>query len=270
MASSFSSSFTGVAWAQQNPSKQLQNNTQISFPRFGFQCPNQKETALPKLHAQLNEVEAEKSSNSVPLSTKLIVPSEGKYESARKISSQKNTIPDASSISAFMSQVSDLVKLVDSRDIMELELKQLGCELLIRKKEALPQPPATASVITMQPPHPHSMLPYQPPPAQVVAPASTAPSVPTPALPAPAQTSKSSHPPLKCPMAGTFYQSPGPGEPPFVKVGDKVQKGQVVCIVEAMKLMNEIEADQSGTIAEILAEDGKPVSIDTPLLVIAP
>ncbi|RVW80899.1 Biotin carboxyl carrier protein of acetyl-CoA carboxylase 2, chloroplastic [Vitis vinifera] len=246
MASSFSSSFTGVAWAQQNQSKQLQNNTQISFPVLDFRlpkivsfifcvkgmCPNQKETALPKLHAQLNEVEAEKSSNSVPLSTKLIVPSEGKYESARKISSQKNTIPDASSISAFMSQVSDLVKLVDSRDIMELELKQLG--------------------------------------SQVVAPASTAPSVPTPALPAPAQTSKSSHPPLKCPMAGTFYQSPGPGEPPFVKVGDKVQKGQVVCIVEAMKLMNEIEADQSGTIAEILAEDGKPVSIDTPLLVIAP
>ena len=115
-------------------------------------------------------------------------------------------------------------RLVDSRDIMELELKQLGCELLIRKKEALPQPPATASVITMQPPHPHSMLPYQPPPAQVVAPASTAPSVPTPALPAPAQTSKSSHPPLKCPMAGTFYQSPGPGEPPFVKVSVCVSK----------------------------------------------
>ncbi|RVW30418.1 Biotin carboxyl carrier protein of acetyl-CoA carboxylase 2, chloroplastic [Vitis vinifera] len=123
----------------------------------------------------------------------------------------------------------------------------------------------------MQPPLPHSMLPYQPPPAQVVAPASTAPSVPTPALPAPAQTSKSSHPPLKCPMAGTFYQSPGPGEPPFVKVGDKVQKGQVVCIVEAMKLMNEIEADQSGTIAEILAEDGShPLLFMQPLLVIAP
>ncbi|XP_019080687.1 biotin carboxyl carrier protein of acetyl-CoA carboxylase 2, chloroplastic isoform X1 [Vitis vinifera] len=119
----------------------------------------------------------------------------------------------------------------------------------------------------MQPPLPHSMLPYQPPPAQVVARTSTAPSLPTPA---PAKTSESSHPPLKCPMAGTFYRSPGPGEPPFVMVGDKVQKGQVVCIIEAMKLMNEIEADQSGTITEILAEDGKPVSIDRPLLVIAP
>ncbi|XP_034706420.1 biotin carboxyl carrier protein of acetyl-CoA carboxylase 2, chloroplastic-like isoform X1 [Vitis riparia] len=119
----------------------------------------------------------------------------------------------------------------------------------------------------MQPPLPHSMLPYQPPPAQVVARTSTAPSLPPPA---PAKTSESSHPPLKCPMAGTFYRSPGPGEPPFVMVGDKVQKGQVVCIIEAMKLMNEIEADQSGTMTEILAEDGKPVSIDRPLLVIAP
>ncbi|RVW30417.1 Biotin carboxyl carrier protein of acetyl-CoA carboxylase 2, chloroplastic [Vitis vinifera] len=115
-----------------------------------------------------------------------------------------------------------------------------GCELIIRKKEALTQPPATASVITMQPPLPHSMLPYQPPPAQVVARTSTAPSLPTPA---PAKTSESSHPPLKCPMAGTFYRSPD-------QVGDKVQKGQVVCIIEAMKLMNEIE------------RDGKPVSID--------
>ncbi|KAE8702696.1 Biotin carboxyl carrier protein of acetyl-CoA carboxylase [Hibiscus syriacus] len=81
--------------------------------------------------------------------------------------------------------------------------------------------------------------------------------------PAPPKSTKSSLPPLKCPMAGTFYRSPGPGEPPFVKVvGDKVQKGQVVCIIEAMKL-NEIEADQSGTIVEILVEDGKAVGVDT-------
>ncbi|KAK1306487.1 hypothetical protein QJS10_CPA10g01956 [Acorus calamus] len=117
----------------------------------------------------------------------------------------------------------------------------------------------------MPPTSPQAMLPSQPP----LAPA-PAPAAPAPALPAPAKSGKSSLPPLKCPMAGTFYRCSGPGEPPFVKVGDKVQKGQVICIIEAMKLMNEIEADQSGTVIEILAEDGKPVSVDMPLLVIEP
>ncbi|RDX75202.1 Biotin carboxyl carrier protein of acetyl-CoA carboxylase 2, chloroplastic, partial [Mucuna pruriens] len=167
-----------------------------------------------------------------------------------------STIADESSITAFMSQVSDLVKLVDSRDIVELQLKQSNCELMIRKKEALQPPPVIAQVL---PAMHYATLPS--PPEAAPAPASSSPPKEVPALPSPA--SKSSHQPLKCPMAGTFYRSPAPGEPPFVKVGDKVQKGQVVCIIEAMKLMNEIEADQSGTIAEIVAEDGKPVSVDT-------
>ncbi|KAL1566363.1 Biotin carboxyl carrier protein of acetyl-CoA carboxylase 1, chloroplastic [Salvia divinorum] len=71
-------------------------------------------------------------------------------------------------------------------------------------------------------------------------------------------------------MAGNFYRSPAPGAPPFVKVGDKVQKGQVICIIEAMKLMNDIEADHSGTVVEVLVDDGKPVSLDMPLFIIEP
>ncbi|KAJ4882758.1 hypothetical protein Rs2_32851 [Raphanus sativus] len=163
--------------------------------------------------------------------------------------------------SDFMSKVSGLLKLVDSRDIVELELKQLDCEIVIRKKEALQQQPAPVY---------HSMIP-PPPMAGLPVPSSPSVSPPTPSsAPATATAPSSSHPPLKSPMAGTFYRSPGPGEPPFVKVGDKVQKGQVVCIIEAMKLMNEIEAEKSGTITELLAEDGKPVSIDTPLFTIVP
>lgn len=236
-----------------------------------FGSPNiDNQSSVSKLHAQLKEVAADKTPNSAPVTqTKL---SEGKNESPEKLSTQ-NTVPDASAISEFMSQVSDLVKLVDSRDIMELQLKQLDCELIIRKKEALLPPPQAAPVITMQSPMHHSMLPSQPLPPQAVsspAPPAAAPSAPAPPSPASAKPSKSAHPPLKCPMAGTFYRSPAPAEPPFVKVGDKVQKGQVICIIEAMKLMNEIEADQSGTIAEILVEDGKSVSVDMPLFVIAP
>ncbi|KAK9292220.1 hypothetical protein L1049_020182 [Liquidambar formosana] len=180
------------------------------------------------------------------------------------------------SISEFISQVASLVKLVDSRDIVELQLKQLDCEVIIRKKEALPQPPSAAPVVMMQSPHPLAVAPpdfQAAPTAAAPAPSASAPSAPTQepsSAPAAAKTATSSHPPLKCPMAGTFYRSAAPGEPPFVKVGDKVQKGQILCIIEAMKLMNEIEADQSGTIVEILADDGKPVSVDMPLFVIEP
>ncbi|XP_031478637.1 biotin carboxyl carrier protein of acetyl-CoA carboxylase 1, chloroplastic-like isoform X2 [Nymphaea colorata] len=169
-----------------------------------------------------------------------------------------------SSISEFMTEVASLIKLVDSRDIVELQLKQLDCELVIRKKEALPQPLTPAPMIMAQPPALQAVAPSQLPSAAPSRPA------PAPAPAPPAKPTRSSHPPLKCPMAGTFYRSPAPGEPAFVKIGDKVKKGQVLCIIEAMKLMNEIEADQSGTVVDILVDDGKPVSADTPLFVIEP
>nr|WKN39420.1 acetyl-CoA carboxylase biotin carboxyl carrier protein [Tunicatimonas sp. TK19036] len=75
---------------------------------------------------------------------------------------------------------------------------------------------------------------------------------------------------IKSPMIGTFYQAPNPETGPFVQVGDKVSKGQTVCIIEAMKLFNEIEAEQSGTIVEILVEDSSPVEFDQPLFLIDP
>ncbi|KAL5582189.1 hypothetical protein UlMin_014631 [Ulmus minor] len=231
------------------------------------QCHIKKQSPVWKVQANLNQVAAEKYSNSIPIpATKSDVGSpEMKDGSAEKVVEKKN-IPDAASMSAFMAQVSDLVKLVDSRDIMELQLKQLDCEVIIRKKEALEQPAQQVPYPTMPAPYPQAMFSAPPPPAPAAAPA---PPAPAPAA-APAKSSQSSHPPLKCPMAGTFYRCPGPGEPPFIKVGDKVQKGQVICIIEAMKLMNDIEADQSGTVTEVLAEDGKPVSVDTPLFVIVP
>ncbi|XP_050230365.1 biotin carboxyl carrier protein of acetyl-CoA carboxylase 2, chloroplastic-like [Mercurialis annua] len=238
----------------------------VSFPSRGFQWPNRKQSSVAKVKAQLNEVIFKESSNSIPVleSNSKAAPSEVKDESVVK------NVPDASTIAAFMAQVSDLVKLVDSRDINELQLKQSDCELIIRKKEAL-QPPPAAQGFAMPPYYQQAVFP--PPPAAVSTPAPTAaPPASAPALPSPANAPapKSSHPPFKCPMAGTFYRCPGPGEPAFVKIGDKVQKGQVICIIEAMKLMNEIEADQSGTIAEILVDDAKPVSVDTPLFVIVP
>ncbi|CAF2346255.1 unnamed protein product [Brassica rapa] len=214
---------------------------------------SQTQSTVWRLHATTNEVV----SNSTPVTN-----------GGCLNGNVKTNVPEPSELSDFMSKVSSLLKLVDSRDIVELELKQLDCEIVIRKKEALQQqatqPPAPV-YHSMMPPPPMAGLPMPPsPPVSLPAPSSA------PATEKPATAPSSSHPPLKSPMAGTFYRSPGPGEPPFVKVGDKVQKGQVVCIIEAMKLMNEIEAEKSGTITELLAEDGKPVSVDTPLFTIVP
>lgn len=235
--------------------------------RFPLQQVPNRSTSLV-LKAQAQKVAPESSSNSSPVSsTKSEVPSSGGKDAEAAVESNQVALSD-SAISTFMAEVSDLVKLVDSRDITELQLKQNGCELIIRKKEAMPQPPAP--VIMMQSPQ-TAYAPQAPLPQAVLPPASAATPAPSaPALSLPPPASKSSLPPLKCPMAGTFYRSPAPGEPSFVKVGDKVKKGQVICIIEAMKLMNEIEADQSGTIVDIIAEDGKPVSVDTPLLIIGP
>ncbi|CAL9078256.1 unnamed protein product [Musa textilis] len=184
----------------------------------------------------------------------------------------KPSLPSAplseEAISEFMTQVASIVKLVDSRDIVELQLKQNDCELIIRKKEALPQPPAPATIV-MQAPAAPAYIPSEvpPPPAARALPS---PSAARPGAASAPKASKSSHPPLKSPMAGTLYRSPGPGLPPFVKPGDKVNKGQILCIIEAMKLMNEIEADHGGTVVEILVEDGKPVGIDQPIFIIEP
>ena len=93
-----------------------------------------------------------------------------------------------------------------------------------------------------------------------------------PAEPAPPPLVASDQPPdghvVKSPMVGTFYRSATPGGQAFVHVGDAVQKGQTICIIEAMKLMNEIEADQAGTVKAILAENGQPVEYGEPLVVI--
>lgn len=75
---------------------------------------------------------------------------------------------------------------------------------------------------------------------------------------------------IKSPFVGTFYRSPSPANPPFVEIGSRVKKGQALCIVEAMKLMNEIESEVEGEVVAILVENGKPVEFGTPLFIIAP
>lgn len=106
---------------------------------------------------------------------------------------------------------------------------------------------------------------------QVMIPAASAPAVAAPAAAAaveaaPAQPTGHA---VKSPMVGTFYRSPNPEAPEFVKIGDTVKVGQTLCIIEAMKLLNEIESDKAGVVKEILAENGQGVEFDQPLFVIA-
>ena len=102
------------------------------------------------------------------------------------------------------------------------------------------------------------------------APSATA-AVPPPAAaatPAAPEAAAASHKALKAPMIGTFYRSNGPDSPAFVQVGDMVEKGQVICIIEAMKLFNEIEAEESGRIVKALVDNATPVEYDQPLFLI--
>ncbi|QLQ36186.1 acetyl-CoA carboxylase biotin carboxyl carrier protein [Micromonospora robiginosa] len=105
----------------------------------------------------------------------------------------------------------------------------------------------------------------------VPAPRDATPSAGAPAAPAGPETAAASdRPAVRSPVVGTFYRSPEPGAAPFVAVGDLVRPGQVIGIVEAMKLMNEVTAGQAGRVVEVLVDDGKPVEYDQPLIALDP
>jgi acetyl-CoA carboxylase biotin carboxyl carrier protein len=130
-------------------------------------------------------------------------------------------------------------------------------------KISVQRDPNTKHVLSMAAPAPtHSPAPVAAAPAPAPAPAAA------PAAAAPAEASSASHKALKAPMIGTFYRSSGPDAPAFVQVGDMVEKGQVICIIEAMKLFNEIEAEESGRIVKALVENATPVEYDQPLFLI--
>ncbi|HLR13478.1 MAG TPA: acetyl-CoA carboxylase biotin carboxyl carrier protein [Burkholderiaceae bacterium] len=138
-----------------------------------------------------------------------------------------------------------LIDLVSESDISELEISEGDDHVRIAKSA-----PATQTVA------------YVPDAVPAAVPAAVAPA-PEPAAP-PAMTGHV----VKAPMVGTFYRAPNPGASPFVDVGQKVREGDPLCIIEAMKLLNEIEADKAGTVTEILVENGEPVEFGQPLFVI--
>jgi acetyl-CoA carboxylase biotin carboxyl carrier protein len=147
-------------------------------------------------------------------------------------------------------KIKKLIELLEESGIAEIEIKEGEEGVRISR-----MPPAPAQVQPVQ------VLTQAAPPVAAPAAAVSAP----PALAAPVRTNEHV---VTAPMVGTFYSAPSPGAKAFVEIGDEVKPGQVLCIIEAMKMMNQIEADRGGRVTSIMAKSGDPVEFGQPLFVI--
>ena len=153
-----------------------------------------------------------------------------------------------------ISDLKEILRILEEQDITEFELEQDGVKLRVcRAKAAVPGAPAAVASLT---------------PAPAIAPPA-APAPPFPVPPAAAET-PSNGTLVKSPIVGTFYRAPDPNSAPFVSIGDRVKVGQVLCIIEAMKLMNEIEAEIAGEVLKVHPENGQPVQYGDPLFTVRP
>jgi acetyl-CoA carboxylase biotin carboxyl carrier protein len=157
-----------------------------------------------------------------------------------------------------IADLKEILRILEAQDITEFELEQDGVKLRVCRAAAVPAgslaPPAL------------------PPPAPAVAPAPPPAEAAAGSAAAAAETGGASLDgrPVKSPIVGTFYRSPDPNSPAFVSVGDHVKVGQVLCIIEAMKLMNEIEAEFAGEVTRIHVENGQPVQYGDALFTVRP
>jgi acetyl-CoA carboxylase biotin carboxyl carrier protein len=163
-----------------------------------------------------------------------------------------------------LEDIQQLFDLLAGREITEFEMEQQGVKIRIRRGGAHAANPADANGYAPAA-APVVVAPTVLPPVAAV-PVST----PAPAAPGPEAESTEGLYIMKSPIVGTFYAAPAPNAPPFVKVGDTVQVGQVLCIIEAMKLMNELEAEAAGEVVRIYVENGQPVEYGQSLFAIEP
>lgn len=162
-----------------------------------------------------------------------------------------------------LSEIKELVKLLDSTSVQELEIENEGSRLLIRK------PNKTESLVVTHAPAPHTFAPAVALPSAAPAPAAIAAPETQPSAAPKADADAGLHK-ITSPMVGTFYRASSPGAAPYINVGDRVNEKTVVCILEAMKLMNPIEAEVKGEIVDILAENGQLVEYGQTLFLVRP
>jgi acetyl-CoA carboxylase biotin carboxyl carrier protein len=152
-----------------------------------------------------------------------------------------------------LKELKEILQILEEKEIEEFELEEEGMKLRIRKAAAPSTNHASAPVAPLVATVLPSLGASVPPPAAVPAAVSAA------AAAAPAAEAEAGVTLVKSPIVGTFYRTPDPSAPPFVDVGDRVRVGQVLCIIEAMKLMNEIEAEVAGEVVKVHRESGQPV-----------
>ena len=159
-------------------------------------------------------------------------------------------------------ELKELIEFLIEKDISEFELERGDVKVRIKRGVD------AATVITHA--MPAAPMPMAASPVQPSSPAPAPVHAATPVPSAPSAAAEEELHTVKSPIVGTYYESPAPGSLPFVKTGDQVAAGQVICIIEAMKLMNEIESDASGEIVKILVNNGQPVEYGQPLFAIRP
>lgn len=170
-------------------------------------------------------------------------------------------------------ELRELLTVLSQTDITELTLKSADFELTVRKGTAIgvSQVSEPSNLVQSSPPMVPTETTEVPSPTKETATGamadSTAATAPSPTASPPPDSKWVT---VNSPMVGTFYRSPAPGEPSFVEVGDRIRTGQTVCIIEAMKLMNEIEAEVSGQVMQILVQNGEPVEYGQPLIRVNP
>jgi acetyl-CoA carboxylase biotin carboxyl carrier protein len=156
-----------------------------------------------------------------------------------------------------LKEIQNLIKFVSNSGVAEVKLETGDVKITIRT--------------TLEGNTPDITYVQQAPMQQAIAaPAAPAPVASAPTAPAPAADDNSKYVTIKSPMIGTFYRKPSPDKPVFVEVGSTISKGDVLCVVEAMKLFNEIEAEVTGKIVKILVDDMSPVEFDQPLFLVDP
>lgn len=160
-------------------------------------------------------------------------------------------------------ELRELLTVINQTDIAEFKLKSGDFELVVRKGAQTGEvAPVTDAPVRVETPPAIAPMPSLP--------SATAPQMTVPTPPPTSSRSTEKLVEIISPMVGTFYRSPAPDEPAFVNVGDRVRTGQTVCILEAMKLMNELEAEVSGEIVEILVQNGQPVEFGQVLMRVNP
>jgi acetyl-CoA carboxylase biotin carboxyl carrier protein len=180
----------------------------------------------------------------------------------RPLKQQPDRSPESVASAGFtLEDVKKLVALVEKSDVTHIEWEKGPEKVVIKRGNSVVAAPAPL----------HAVAHAAPVAAPIAALAPVA--APAPAGAAPKADAKAADKPgvvVNSPFVGTFYRAPSPESPPFVEVGAKVKKGQTLCIVEAMKLMNEIEAETDGTVAEIFVQNATPVEFGEPLFRIVP